>query len=170
MTDDIIDRLIAHHEYQAKKWAEDFEAHRGHAKFAADLQAHRDELREVIEAVRELLAIVTAEYNEYFDTSDVEHWQPAISAGEIVLARHTKHPGGQRSGGSARDDASNLTNPTVEEAVESLNLAFQNLIDADRDRRIKAGALAAAELELYKAVARERDAALRRDKRRANWS
>lgn len=60
-----------------------------------------------------------------------------------------------------------MPNPTVEEAVEARNLAFQNLLDAQQERQIKLLALQAAALDLCKAVDRERDEAARRDKRRA---
>ena len=53
MPDTIIDRLIAYHDRQAKIWPEDFEAFRGHAKFAADLRTLKAELRrEVLGDVR----------------------------------------------------------------------------------------------------------------------
>ena len=50
-----------------------------------------------------------------------------------------------------------MTNPTVDEAVEERDLAFQNLLDAQKEHRIKVNALRLAELRLRKAVDRKRD-------------
>ena len=96
MIESEFDKLIRHHEYQAKLWHGGLPiAHQDHKKWVAQLRA----LKEVTDVVRQLLEIVEAEYEEIFHEEDDNperlEWRDAIDAGRAVLAEAEKEGQGE---------------------------------------------------------------------------
>ena len=83
---------IAYHETMAEILALDRDCSKRHTGWVADLESLRDDYRNAVEAVGALLAIVQAEYREFYDADDAvgENWRSAIVLGEAVLAKQKK--------------------------------------------------------------------------------